>query len=241
MTDLLTAPCATPVGPVGTGGGLVQLLEEHRRGLTAHCRRVLGSASEADDAVQETFVRAWRAADRFEGRSSLRTWLHRIATNVCLDMLAAAQRRAVPADLASWTAADDRPAGAAPDARQPWSAAPGHPGRPDDDPAERAVAREAVRLALAAALLHLPPRQRSVLLLREVLGWRTAEVAALLGTTVASVNSALQRARANLAGAHAAEGDRDPPPAPPIAQLRRYVEAFEHDDPAALVALLRHR
>ncbi|HEX6425913.1 MAG TPA: sigma-70 family RNA polymerase sigma factor [Acidimicrobiales bacterium] len=202
MTDLMTAPGA---------------LEAHRRELGAHCRRMLGSASEADDAVQETFVRAWRSFHRFEGRSSLRTWLHRIATNVCLDMRDASQRRALPADPASWTTISD------------------------DDPADHAVARETVRLALGAALLHLPPRQRSVLILRDVLRWRATEVADLLGTTVASVNSALQRARSGLAAAHGSADHVHPAGGAQLSLLQRYVDAFERYDVDALVSLVQDR
>ncbi|HEX6418468.1 MAG TPA: RNA polymerase subunit sigma-70 [Acidimicrobiales bacterium] len=224
MTDLMTAPDAAPVGPPRTSPPLERRFEAHRGELRAHCRRMLGSASEADDAVQETFVRAWRSFDRFEGRSALSTWLHRIATNVCLDMRGAAQRRARPADPASW--GTDSPAGR-------------HPSPSDDDPAEQAVARESVRLALGAALLHLPPRQRSVLLLRDVLRWRATEVAELLGTTVASVNSALQRARTTLADAHRSADRSRPTDDGQQALLQRYVEAFEHYDVDALVALLR--
>ena len=201
---------------------------------------MLGSAFEAEDAVQETFIRAWRGLDRFEGRSSLRSWLYRIATNVCLDMRGATQRRARPVDL--------NPAGTAAgplDAGLPESA--WIEPVPDDrvvpatgDPAEVAIARESVRLAFVAALQTLPPRQRAVLILREVLHWKADEVAELLGTTVASVNSALQRARAtlgsrNLSGA-AAPADLDPAHA---ALLERYVRAFEQYDMPALTALLR--
>ncbi|HKA82334.1 MAG TPA: sigma-70 family RNA polymerase sigma factor [Acidimicrobiales bacterium] len=188
-------------------------LEPYRRELTGHCRRVLGSAFEAEDAVQETMVRAWRHLDGFEGRSSLRSWLHRIATNVCFDMLRRPQRRACPV-------ADVEPAPA------------------ESDPAETAASHEAVQLAFAAAVAHMPARQRAVLILRDVLRWRSSEVADLLGTTVASVDSALQRARARV-------GNCDPDARlRPLEQgqralLSRYASSFERRDIDALVSVLR--
>lgn len=218
---------------------LEQRLEEHRGALTAYCNRMLGSAFEADDAVQETLVRAWRAFDRFEGRASLRSWLYRIATNVCFDMLDACQRRAHPIDLESWPTATV-PFGAAPSVSGWIQPIPGSRASPtDDDPAEQAVARETIRLAFVAALLHLPPRQRSVLILREVLRWNATEVAELLGITVASVNSALQRARSNLAASqHTAEqSHRMDDEWRPL--LQRYIDAFERYDLDSLVSLLR--
>jgi RNA polymerase sigma-70 factor, ECF subfamily len=213
-------------------------LEDHRTALTAHCRRLLGSGFEAEDAVQETFVRAWQALDRFEGRASLRTWLHRIATNVCLDMRGATQRRARPFDPASWqapgSAAADGPTGAA--VVRPFAGC--HASRVADDPAEQAVAREAIHSALVTAVVHLPKRQRSVLLLREVLRWKASEVAELLGTTVASVNSTLQRARSNLAarpcgsdGQYGLDDEQRP-------LVQRYVDAFARHDVDSLVSLL---
>src|SRR5581483_7713246 len=159
--------------------------EQHRAPLTAHCYRMLGSAFDAEDAVQETLLRAWRNREGFEGRASVQTWLYRIATNVCLDMLRGAKRRARPMDL--------RPAGTAVLPQ-------------DGDPAEIAATRESVRLAFVAALQRLPARQRAVLILRDVLDWQASEVAALLETSVASVNSALQRARASLAASGASPG-----------------------------------
>jgi RNA polymerase sigma-70 factor (ECF subfamily) len=213
-------------------------LEDHRTALTAHCRRLLGSGFEAEDAVQETFVRAWQAFDRFEGRASLRTWLHRIATNVCLDMQGATQRRARPVDLASWqapgSAAADAPSGAA--VLRPF---PGcHAARVADDPAEWAVASEAIHSALVIAVVHLPKRQRSVLLLREVLRWKASEVAELLGTTVASVNSTLQRARSNLAARRCAPGGQDCLDDEQRPLVQHYVDAFAHHDVDSLVSLL---
>jgi RNA polymerase sigma-70 factor (ECF subfamily) len=154
-------------------------LERHRVALTRHCARMLGSPSEAEDAVQETLLRAWVNHRRFEGRSALRSWLHRIATNVCIDMLNDRSRRAVPVDPAPLESAS-------------------LVASAEYDPAEQTVARETFRLALLAALERLPARQRAVLLLREGLCWRASEVAELLGTSSAAVNSALQRARAAL-------------------------------------------
>ena len=214
-----------------------EILESHRRELTGYCYRMLGSAFEAEDAVQETLVRAWRGYDRFEGRSAVRSWLYRIATNVCLDMLGSAQRRARPMDLG--------PAGTPhrTDVPPPLPESVWLGPAPDDrilpetsDPAEVAVARESVRLAFVAALQHLPPKQRAVLILREVLAWSANETAELLQTSVASVNSALQRARATLATVRTTQSDPlDPEQA---ALLERYVEAFERYDLDALASLL---
>lgn len=214
-------------------------LEGYRRELTGYCYRMLGSASEAEDAVQEALLRAWRGLDRFEGRSSLRSWLYRIATNACLDMAGGRQRRARPMDLGpSSTVAE---AVLVERAEVTW-VEPVPDGRvlaTDGDPAEVATARETVRLAFVAALQHLPPRQRAVLILREVLRWRAGEVAELLETSVASVNSALQRARATFAAAGAAPTDTyQPMDAEQQALLGRYVDAFERYDLDALTALL---
>ena len=212
-------------------------LEQHRTELTGYAYRMLGSAFEAEDAVQETMVRAWRSLDRFEGRAQLRSWLYRIATNVCLDMLGSRQRRARPMDLEPASHAD-RPL-PAPLVETVWiEPAPDSLVVPSHgDPADVALARESVRLAFMAALQHLPPKQRAVLILREVLRWRASEVAALLDTSVASVNSALQRARATLDEL----GDgADPQPLDEASSelLARYVAAFESYDMDALTSLL---
>jgi RNA polymerase sigma-70 factor (ECF subfamily) len=213
--------------------------EQHRAELTAFCYRMLGSAFEADDAVQETLVRAWRSFDRFEGRAAVRSWLYRIASNVCFDMLKGRRRRALPMDLMAVGRADghvDPPTaesmwvGPVPDRRVTPAAC---------DPAEEAEIRESVRLAFVAALQHLPARQRAVLILREVLKWKANEVAELLDTTVVSVNSALQRARATLAD-HDVTARTALQPVDEAQQelLARYVDAFERFDIESLVSLL---
>ena len=214
-------------------------LLEHRRELTGYCYRMLGSAFDADDAVQETMVRAWRGLADFEGRSALRSWLYRIATNVCLDQLSGRQRRALPMDLSGspW-----QPVEASLAARRPATAwvepvLDRQVVAQDADPAEQAVQRESIRLAFVSALQHLPPRQRAVLLLREVLRWRADEVAQLLDTTVASVNSALQRARATMAVV-GGEAETEPLDDVHRALLERYVDAFERYDVEGLVGLL---
>ena len=212
-------------------------LEPYRRELTGYCYRMLGSMFEADDAVQDTMVKAWRSIDGFEGRSSIRSWLYRIATNVCLDMLRGRQRRALAMDLGPAGTAGSFTAATRPEEAWITPIPDGRVLRADDDPAEMAEERESVRLAFITALQHLPARQRAVLILREVLRWQAAEVAELLDTSVASVNSALQRARATLA-----DGSRTPSPEPvdPAHQdlLARYVDAFERYDIDALVSLL---
>jgi RNA polymerase sigma-70 factor (ECF subfamily) len=213
-------------------------LEQHRVELTGYCYRMLGSAFEAQDAVQETLVRAWRSFDRFEGRAALRSWLYRIATNVCLDMLSGRERRATPMDLGPAREPEAANLNALPEVTwiQPM---PDSTVVPEGDPAEVAVARETIRLAFIAALQHLPPRQRAVLILCEVLRWKASEVAELLDTSVASVNSALQRARAtleatNLTAADTARSVNEVD----SALLERYVEAFERYDMDALTALI---
>ena len=216
---------------------LESLLESHRRELTGYCYRMLGSAFDAEDAVQETFVRAWRSFDRFEGRSSLRSWLYRIATNVSLDMLSGRERRARPMDLGPSREPVAENLNLLPEVT--WIE-PIPDGRvvPDGDPAEVAIAHDTIRLAFIAALQHLPPRQRAVLILCEVLRWQAIEVAELLETSVASVNSALQRARATL---EATDLTTDAPLSIEAADaelLERYVQAFERYDMEALTALI---
>jgi RNA polymerase sigma-70 factor (ECF subfamily) len=214
-------------------------LDQYRVELTAYCYRMLGSA-EAEDAVQETFIRAWRAYDRFEGRSALRSWLYRIATNVCFDMLSGRERRARPMDLGPAREPVMSNLATLPEATWiqpvPDTLVIGDQG----DPAAAVEARETIRLAFVAALQHLPPRQRAVLILSEVLRWQATEVAELLDTTVASVNSALQRARATLATSDMQAGelavtlDEENK-----ALLDRYVQAFEGYDMDALTSLIQ--
>jgi RNA polymerase sigma-70 factor (ECF subfamily) len=220
-------------------GEFEERFEQHRRELTAHCYRMLASPFEAEDAVQETFIRAWRAFDRFEGRSSLRSWLYRIATNVCLDMLGGQERRARPMDLGPAQAPVESNLHILPEAT--WiQPIPDGLVAAEEDPAETAIARETLRLAFVAALQHLPPRQRAALILCEVLRWRATEVAELLDTSVASVNSALQRARSTLAASNVTTLDSSPRlDEPDRALLARYVEAFEEYDVDALTALIQ--
>ncbi|MFI6095947.1 sigma-70 family RNA polymerase sigma factor [Lentzea sp. NPDC051213] len=209
---------------------MIETLEPFRIELTGYCYRMLGSGFEAEDAVQETLVRAWKAFDSFDSqRASLRTWLYRIATNICIDMLRSAQRRALAIDL--------RPAGGDFGAPLPESTfvqpVPDHKVLPED----QAIRRETIRLAFVAALQHLPPKQRVVLILRDVLAWQASEVATLLDISVASANSALQRARASM---QAVDPGEPLNPADPTqkALLSRYCEAFERHDVRTLVALL---
>jgi RNA polymerase sigma-70 factor, ECF subfamily len=226
-------------GGTGLAEPAGETLERHRVELTAYCYRMLGSAFDAEDAVQETLTRAWRGLGRFERRATLRTWLYRIAGNVCLDMLSAGRRRARPMDLSGPGPVDASALVAL--AGETWIEP-----IPDDrvlpaagDPGELALLRETVRLAFIAALQHLPPRQRAVLILREVLGWSAAEVAGLLETSVPSVNSALQRARATMASRDVAEADPAAPDDPAQRELlARYVDAFQRYDMDALTALI---
>jgi len=219
---------------------LERVLERHRRELTAYCYRMLASPFEAEDAVQETMLRAWRSYDRFEGRAALRSWLYRIATNVCLDMLNGRERRARPMDLGPAREPVEANLNALPEVTwiEPVPDAMLAPA--EGDPAEVAVARESIRLAFVAALQHLPARQRAVLILREVLRWKAAEVAELLETSVASVNSALQRARATLEASNLSTTDSMQPPADVDRELlARYVKAFEAYDIDALTSLIQ--
>lgn len=222
----------------------VAQLEVHRPALTGHCYRMLGSPFDAEDAVQEAMVRAWKSLDRFDGRASLKTWLYRIATNVCLDALSDRSRRARPIEEGPVGTVDDdlvtRPRThwlePIPDARALPS---------DDDPFRTTALRQSIRLAFVAALQHLPPRQRAALLLNEVLGWSAAEIAECLETSVPAVNSALQRARATLAArdvqiqSSAGADSSDALSEEQSALLERYVDAFQNYDVDHLVALLR--
>ncbi|RBM18038.1 RNA polymerase subunit sigma-70 [Prauserella sp. PE36] len=209
-----------------------------RRELLAHCYRMLGSAHDAEDLVQETYLRAWRAYDRFEGRSSLRTWLHRIATTACLTALESRSKRPMPTGLGGGSADPgddlaDRP-------EVPWlePIPDALAGTAQSDPATIVTERESIRLALVAALQHLPPRQRAVLILRDVLKWRAAEVAEAVGVTTTAVNSILQRARAQLAQASPTPDDVEEPAAAEQRELlEKYVDAFERKDVTALVEL----
>jgi RNA polymerase sigma-70 factor, ECF subfamily len=218
--------------------GLESAFEQHRSELTAYAYRMLGSPFEAEDAVQDTFIRAWRGYDRFEGRAALRSWLYRITTNVCLDMLSGRERRARPMDLGPSREPVFENLHTLPEVT--WiEPIPDGLVVPEGDPAEVAVARETIKLAFVAALQHLPPRQRAVLILCEVLRWKASEVAELLETSVASVNSALQRARATLDSA-----DVEPTAEPRALDesdrelLARYVQAFEAYDMDALTSLI---
>ena len=218
---------------------LGRVLEQYRTELTAYCYRMLGSV-EAEDAVQETFIRAWRAYDRFEGRSALRSWLYRIATNVCFDLLSGRERRARPMDLGPAREPVESNLNVLPEATWiqpvPDALVVGDQG----DPAAAVEARETIRLAFVAALQHLPPRQRAVLILCEVLRWQATEVAELLDTTVASVNSALQRARATIATSDMQAGELAIAlDSKSLALLERYVQAFEGYDMDALTALIK--
>jgi RNA polymerase sigma-70 factor (ECF subfamily) len=213
-------------------------LEPYRRELTGYCYRMLASIHEAEDAVQDTMLRAWRALPRLDDRAGLRPWLYRIATNVCIDMVKGRARRALPLAVAPAGTPQSRLVDALPETSWIGPAPDGLILPLAGDPAEHAVSRESVRLAFIAALQHLAPRPRAVLILRDVLGWRAAEVAVLLDTSVDAVNSALRRARVALgpvdrddaAGARP-EADRD--------LLAAYIDAFDRYDVDALVRLLR--
>jgi RNA polymerase sigma-70 factor, ECF subfamily len=213
-------------------------MDLHRRELTGYCYRMLGSGSEAEDAVQETFLRAWRARDRFAHRSTLKTWLYKIATNVCLDMPQRPQRRARPMDLVSPSTCETAKLHELPEYRWVQPIADGRVLPGAGDPAELAAQRDSVRLAFVAALQTLPPRQRAVLIAREVLHLSAAEVAELLDTTVASVNSALQRARASIEE-RPAVADEQQLDADDRELLTRYVDTFERYDIDELMTLLR--
>ncbi len=225
------------------GAALELELETHRRALTGYCYRLLGSGSEAEDAVQETMVRAWRSADRLQARGALKSWLYRIASNVCFDILGSAQRRATPMDLGPSSGADAALGAGLPESAWVQPVADARVLPQEADPATLAESRETLRLAFVAALQHLPPKQRAVLVLREVLRWQASEVAELLDTSVASVNSALQRARATIDQLELDPLATSSAPAADDAEqqelLSRYVAAFEAYDMSALVELLR--
>ncbi len=231
--SVATVADGTPAGD----GGPAEDLEAHRRELTGFCYRMLGSLHDAEDAVQETMIRAWRGLADFDGRSSLRSWVFRIATNVCLTALATRSRRALPVDLSE----PGRPVVeslAAPTSALEWvEPAPDDRIRASSDPADVVAVRDSVRLAFVAALQHLPPRQRAVLILRDVLRWHAAEVAELLDTTVAAVNSTLQRARATTAPLDSST-PVDPVDPGRRQLLDRYVDAFERYDMPALLVIL---
>jgi RNA polymerase sigma-70 factor (ECF subfamily) len=212
-------------------------LERHRRELTAYCYRMLGSPFEAEDAVQDTLLRAWRALERFEGRSSLRSWLYRIATNVCMDALSGRERRARPMDLGDARSPDGPIGEILPEVT--WIE-PIPDGRviAEGDPAAVAESRETIRLAFVAAMQHLPPRQRAALILCEVLHWKASEVAELLETSTAAVNSALQRARATLDEADVADAGRGALSDHDRELLMRYMDAFQRYDMDALTELI---
>jgi RNA polymerase sigma-70 factor (ECF subfamily) len=213
-------------------------LEQYRLELNAYCYRMLGSTFEAEDAVQDTFLRAWRSYNSFEGRAAFRSWLYKVATNVCLDMLAGKERRARPIDLGPALTADD-PLGRRLSETAWVEPIPDGRVMASEDPAETAEMRDTIRLAFIAALQHLAPKQRSVLILRDVLRWKASEVAELLGTTVASVNSALQRARATMTNARTSSAEASRPiDASQTALLALYVDAFERYDMDLLTSLL---
>ena len=238
-TDADAEPRTSPEAGAGEPGpGDASALDRYRPELLAHCYRMLGSLHDAEDLVQETYLRAWRSQDTFEGRSSMRTWLYRIATNACLTALESRSRRPLPTGLGQ--EASDPFATLVQQPEVPWLEPV-----PDamvtgqaDDPATVVTSRESIRLAFVAALQNLPPRQRVVLVLRDVLAWRAAEVADLLGTTTVAVNSILQRARAQLDQAHLSRDDVVEPDDPQNRELLdRYVAAFESYDVNAIVGL----
>jgi RNA polymerase sigma-70 factor (ECF subfamily) len=227
------------VAHVESSTGVELQLEQYRSELTAYSYRMLGSPFEAEDAVQETMIRAWRSIDRFEGRAALRSWLYRIATNVCLDMLKGRERRARPMDLGPAQSSSSPPGPTLPEVAwlQPIPDTSVVATAPDD-PAELALSRETIKLAFVAALQHLPPKQRAVLILCEVLRWKASEVAELLETSTASVNSALQRARATLDASDLSSGAQEPLDEANRELLARYVDAFERYDMESLTSLL---
>src|SRR6201990_2831994 len=231
------------MSPALTGESTIeQDMERLRPGLTGYCYRMLGSGFEADDATQETLLRAWRRSDTLADRAALKSWIFSIATNVCLDQIDARKRRARPVDLADPGTAVTEVGAPLPETTWVLPIASGQVADPDADPADRAGQSETLRLAFVAALQHLPARQRVVLVLREVLRWSAKEVAHVLETSVASVNSALQRARATLD--EPTLGAEEPPARPSTEDEQRlldqYLEAFAEYDIDRIVALLRY-
>ena len=217
--------------------GFVQCTDPYRRELLAHCYRMVGSVHDAEDLVQETYLRAWRGYPDFEGRSSIRTWLYRIATNVCLNALASRERRVLPSGLGG--PSTDVPGSIAERVLEVAWLEPIPDALLGDDPASIVSRRESTRLAFVAALQHLPARQRATLLLRDVVGVSAAETASLLGLSTASANSALQRARGHIAELAPAEDDIASSPEVDREVLERFVAAFDRLDIAALARLLR--
>jgi RNA polymerase sigma-70 factor, ECF subfamily len=235
---LTDAECVV-LARAGDESARASLVSRHHASCLRFARYLLGDDTDAEDAVQETFIRAWRSYDRFEGRAALRSWLYRIATNVCFDLLDGRERRARPMDLGPAREPDIAHLHTLPEAAWIQPLPDSHLVADDGDPADIAIARETIRLAFVAALQFLPPRQRAVLILCEVLRWQATEVAELLETTVASVNSALQRARATLATRNVGIGDQEPKLEGPDRELlARYVEAFERYDMDALTQLI---
>jgi RNA polymerase sigma-70 factor (ECF subfamily) len=227
--------------PMAVSEDFSTLTGRFRGELLAHCYRMLGSAEEAEDLVQETYLRAWRSYGGFEGRSSVRTWLYRIATNVCLTAIERRGRRPLPSGLGAPAQDPETPVVAGP--QVPWlQPLPGALlAGPEEDPAAVAVSRAGIRLAFVAALQYLPARQRAMLILRDVLEWPAAEVADLLGTTATAVNSGLRRARAQLAAALPAEDELAEPTEPHRrALVERFAAAVENADVSALAELLAH-
>jgi RNA polymerase sigma-70 factor (ECF subfamily) len=234
-----TAPDVTDPGVAAKPADFPQVADQYRRELTAHCYRMTGSVYDAEDMVQETYLRAWRAYDDFEGRSTVRTWLYRIATNVCLTNLENKARRPLPTGLGM-------PGAQAGDELVEATEVPWLQPMPDVmvdvanvDPADVVGNRDSIRLAFVAALQHLPARQRAVLILRDVLRWSAKETASALETTVAAVNSALQRAHAQLAEKQLTQGTVEDDLTPELEEmLDRYVRAFWDKDVSALVTML---
>lgn len=237
-TTETTTPTNPSAGPVDPAEQTPAALDRYRPELLAHCYRMLGSVHDAEDLVQETYLRAWRSQATFEGRSSMRTWLYRIATNACLTALESRGRRPLPTGLGQ--EASDPFATLVSRPEVPWlePVPDSMVAEQPDDPASVVTSRESIRLAFVAALQHLPPRQRAVLVLRDVLAWRAAEVAEVLGMSTVAVNSSLQRARAQLKEAALSRDDVVEPSEPASREvLDRYVAAFEGYDVEAIVAL----